>query len=1188
MMDIGSTTSSLPSAAMTAVVTLQYNGVQRKVKALIDTGAEGMVYLQPSIAHDLACRSKMPILATKKPFSIQGYQGGTSQQISRYCKPTLRLSNLVDNAAPVYLAEVGKHEMIIGHGYLAKCGATLDVANSLVSFAKLAAVAGHTQAAAPPALDVAVVSAAQFNRIAKEPRTREVFSLSIQAIEDSSTATTQIPKEYQAFADVFSKADSDKLPPRRSYDHKLELVEGADRNIGYSPLRRMSQDELDEVKRYIDENMDKGFITASSACVASPVLFVRKANGGLRFCVDYRKLNGITKKDRYPLPLIDETLGQLQGARFFTKLDIRQAFHRIRMDAASEDLTTFRTRFGAYKYRVMPFGLTNGPATWQHFMNDVLFDFLNRFAVAYMDDILVYSATLAEHRKHVAQVLGRLRKHALQVDLAKCEFHVNETRYLGLVVGQNGIRLDPEKIKPLQDWQPPTTLRDLQAFLGFCNYYRRFLRGYSSLARPLTSLLKKDVKFVWGLAQQQAFDTLRHAISSAPVLVHFDRTKPTRVETDSSDWTAGGVLSQKNGDGLWHPVAFYSKQLIPAECNYNIYDKELLAIVRALETWRPELTSCDTPFEIFTDHQMLQHFNATKKLTRRQVRWAEVLSQFKFEIQYRPGSANVCADALSRRPQDRPADNSDPRLAVQHQTVITNAMLAPAIRPEFSVAPVEASEEPQDSEVPLPERVLLANQSEPTWEAQRLQPTAPFSVDANRVLRHKGRIVVPATLVTDLIHHIHTQPASGHPGRKRTLDMVRRRYFWKGLSKDVAQYIRNCHGCRRANPANSAYQGLLRPLPVPDQPWQDISVDFVGPLPESQGFNTVMVVVDRLSKMRHYIPCKAGASGLDAPSVARLFLDNVWKLHGLPLSVVSDRGSVFVSHFWTHLCALLGVRRKLSTAYHPETDGQTESANKEMERFLRHYVAYAQDDWAAWLAVGEFAANYHPSKATEQAPFVTVTGCLPRMDFDAAPPTTTPASTNERLQRENASQFRTSMQQVWTAARGAMVRAQETQAAYANRRRTPSDIAAGDLVWLSTKNLSTDRPSRKLDHRMVGPFSVISVHGNACTLDLPPSYHVHPVFHTSLLAKDPADPLPGQHPPPPPHVVVEDHDEYEVEEILAARRHRGRLQFRVSWRGYPPDPAWHDADDGQFEGAANVVADFWAKNPGTSRLRRSR
>jgi Reverse transcriptase (RNA-dependent DNA polymerase)./Integrase core domain. len=466
-------------------------------------------------------------------------------------------------------------------------------------------------------------------------------------------AFEQVPKEYHDLIDVFSKVESDQLPPRRpGVDHDIKLT-GDPHELGFSPLYKMSLEELEACRDYIHDNLHKGFLEPSVAPWAAPILFAIKPGGGLRFCVDYRKLNAITEKNVCPLPLIEETMARITKAKFFTKIDIRQAFHRIRMAEGTEDLTTFRTRYGTFRFKVLPFGLTNGPATFQAFINSALQEFLDRFCSAYMDDILIWSDTLEEHREHVRQVLHRLREHGLQADLKKCEFHVQTTKFLGFIIGTTGVAVDPEKTDVVRHWKQPTNVRGVQSFLGFCNFYRKFVPEYSRLAQPLTSLTKKDTVFRWSEDCQAGFNSLKDRLLEAPVLKHFDHDLRTRVETDASDGVIAGVLSQEHDDG-WHPVAFYSKTMCPAELNYGIHDKELLAVVRALETWRAELIGLQRKeaFEVITDHKALEYFSTKRLLNMRQAGWNDTLAGYCFTITYRPGTENAAADALTRRAEE--------------------------------------------------------------------------------------------------------------------------------------------------------------------------------------------------------------------------------------------------------------------------------------------------------------------------------------------------------------------------------------------------------------------------------------------------------------------------------------------------------------------------------------------------------
>jgi len=312
--------------------------------------------------------------------------------------------------------------------------------------------------------------------------------------ENEAAIDEKLLAYLQEYRSVFSKAASDELPPHRSYDHKIELESNA--QLLYSPLYSQSTEELRLIKEYLTENLDKGFIEASQAPWSSPTLFVKKPNGGLRFCIDFRKLNALTRKDRYPLPLIDETLARLNKAKKYTKIDIRQAFHRIRMHPDSEELTTFRTRYGSYKCKVLPFGLTNGPATYQRYMNNVLFDYLDVFCTAYLDDILIYSEDPLDYEEHVKKVLDRLKLAGLQADIRKSEFSVTRTKYLGFIISTDGLEVDQEKVSVVRDWRAPRTVKGVQSFLGFCNFYRRFIPSFGRVARPLTKLTYTSEKFV--------------------------------------------------------------------------------------------------------------------------------------------------------------------------------------------------------------------------------------------------------------------------------------------------------------------------------------------------------------------------------------------------------------------------------------------------------------------------------------------------------------------------------------------------------------------------------------------------------------------------------------------------------------------------------------------------------------------
>lgn len=401
------------------------------------------------------------------------------------------------------------------------------------------------------------------------------------------------------------------------------------------------------LKDYIDENLSKGFIRQSSSPAGAPVLFVKKKDGSLRLCVDYRGLNSVTIKDRAPLPLIKETFDCIRGSTIFTCLDLRGAYNLLRIAAGEEWKTAFRTRYGLFEYCVMPFGLCNAPASFQTMINDTLRPFLDHFVVVYLDDICIYSKNEEEHVRHVTQVLETLAQHDLYVKAEKCIWHAKEVPFLGFLISDKGITMDPAKITSITAWPEPKSQHDLQVFLGFANFYRNQIGFYSKGAKQLYALLKKDVPFKWTPAESDAFRKLKQCFVDAPIRRHFDPDKPTFLETDASDGAIGGILSQVGEDGLLHPCAYHSRTLQPAKLNYEIYDKELLAIVDCFKEWRIYLQGAKHKTTVWTDHKNLVYFTTTKNLNQRQTRWAQTLAEYDFVVIYRAGKANVKADALS-------------------------------------------------------------------------------------------------------------------------------------------------------------------------------------------------------------------------------------------------------------------------------------------------------------------------------------------------------------------------------------------------------------------------------------------------------------------------------------------------------------------------------------------------------------
>jgi len=415
---------------------------------------------------------------------------------------------------------------------------------------------------------------------------------------------------------------------------------------------------------------------------------------------------------------------------------------------------------------------------------------------------------------------------------------------------------------------------------------------------------------------------------------------------------------------------------------------------------------------------------------------------------------------------------------------------------------------------------------------------------------------------------------------KKTLAAVKSSYRWPTVYEDTKRFIDNCHDCRRAKPRHESPAGLLTPLPIPDRPWLDIAMDFVTGLPLCEGMDAVLMVVDRLSKERHYIACKAGDEGTTSEQTAQLMYRHVWKHHGLSDTITSDRGPQFTSAVHKQLCDILGIKAKLSTAFHPQTDGQSEISNAEMERYLRTFVNEYQDNWVSLLPAAEFAVNAAESEATGMSPFQATRGYSPRMSFNADAYKANAPTARERILQGKANVLAHGIEKAWEFCKSNIAAAQQRMITQANKHRRDVTYNVGDSVWLSTKHIKTQRPSKKLDHKWIGPFKVLRKHGISCKLDLPITMKIHDVFHPSLLSLNPDTPLEGQEfaePPPIRATEGDDEAEWVVDDIIAVRKVNKTIKAQANWHGYPRDLTWYPIDN--FRNSMDVLREFYNTHP---------
>lgn len=1022
----------------------------------------------------------------------------------------------------------------------------------------------------------------------------------MKALQDKQPASkddisTSLPIEIRHFTNLFlddEVSPESSLPPhRKGTDTTITLqkdVTGRDKEIPWGRLYKMSREELLVLRKELSNLLKKNWIRPSTSPGGAPVLFVKKPNGGLRLCIDYRNLNAITERDRYPLPLVTETLRLLSRAKWISKVDVRTAFHRLRIKEGDEWKTAFRTQFGSYEWLVTPFGLAGAPAAFQRWVNSVLGNLLGDFCAAYLDDIIIFSdADLNDHWAKVNCVLSRLAKAGLKLDPRKCEFASKSTKYLGFVIeAEIGIKMDPEKVQAIVSWDPPKNVKGVRQFLGFANFYRSFIDKYTDLVAPLQLLTYKNSPFHWSEDQQTAFDSLKRIFTTAPVLAMWHEDRETVVETDASGWATGGCLSQFDSEGRLHPVAYYSKKLTPTECNYDIHDKELLSIIKCLQIWRGELIGLNKQFVILTDHKNLEYFMSSQKLVERQVRWAQILSQFNFRLEFRAGKKATKPDALSRRPQDIPENPNDARLREREFQLIKNNWL-----PNNGAANLDLCHINNLSNSFIPKGNVLFEDTnlQSLWDTavttdptlvhiynacQQGQRTFPSELnlkvsigecqfDTRGALCFRNRIWIPnhEPLQTSLIQKTHDSHVTGHPGRNNTLAILSRSFYWPGMTNMVRKFCRNCDVCGRSHVWRSARQGFLLPLPVPERFYSELSIDFMTDMPAKNKSDPkfLMVITDRLLKS---VTLEA-MSSMAAEDCANRFVQCHYRFHGFPHAITSDRGSNWVSDFWTSMCSQIGIEQRLSTAFHPETDGATERMNQEVLAYLRSFISFAQFEWPSMLPSAQLAINNRNNSSSGLSPFFIQHG------FHAEPiqqVVTTNSDPNINYDKR-ASIFLNRIREAQEFAAAAMASAQQQMEDQANRFRNPAPLyKVGDKVWLNLRNIHTPQLKKKLawvnaKYRIT---KIISPH--VVELDVPSK--IYPRFNVKLLRRAGEDPLPSQvidDPQPlpvlPDNSNIDAEPEQYIDRILRAERIRcGRGWKRrvlVKWKGFA-EPNWED------------------------------
>ena len=748
--------------------------------------------------------------------------------------------------------------------------------------------------------------------------------------------------------------------------------------------------------------------------------------------------------------------------------------------------SAFRTRYGHYEFLVMPFGLTNAPAAIMDLMNRVFKEYLDQFVIVFIDDILVYSKSEEEHERHLRLVLDILREKQLYAKLKKCEFWLHRIPFLGHIISKDGIAVDSSRVEAVQSWPTPKNVKEVRSFLGLASYYRRFVEGFSRIATPLTQLTRKSIKFRWSTEYEKSFLELKKRLTSAPILTIPTGTERFVIYSDASKHGLGCVLMQHD-----KVVAYASRQLKDYEKNYPTHDLELAAVVFALKIWRHYLYGAKC--EIFTDHKSLKYIFTQKELNMRQRRWLELVKDYDCDINYHPGKANMVADALSRK--------------TSSSLAILQCISSP-LREEIEKLGLELVSQKEAMylatlliQLNLLERIKAAQLNDPVaikYKAKveaRKHPELMITEDG--ALRYGSRLFVPDNkeLKKEILSEAHCTPYSVHPGNTKMYRDLSTHYWWIGMRKDVAEFVEHCLTCQQVKAEHQRPSGLLKPLMIPEWKWKRITMDFVLGLPKTQkGFNSIWVIVDRLTKSAHFLPVKKTFS---MDQYANLYVSEIVRLHGVPLSIVSDRDPKFTSAFWKSLHKAMGTQLKFSTAFHPQTDGQSERTIQTLEDMLRACIIDFQGSWDKFLPLVEFSYNNSYQATIEMAPYEALYGrkCRSPVHWDEV-------GERKLLGPEIVQQTAEVVEKI----RQRMLTAQSRQKSYADKRRKPLDFEVGDMVFLKIspmKGVMRFGIKGKLNPRFIGPFEILKRVGDlAYELALPPAISsVHNVFHISMLRK---------------------------------------------------------------------------------------
>ena len=809
---------------------------------------------------------------------------------------------------------------------------------------------------------------------------------------------TEVESMILRWSHIFSR-DSTDLGKTDVLKHRIDLF---DETPVKEKARRIPPTMIEELKQHIRQLLDIGVIEESVSPYSSPIVLVRKKSGDLRLCVDFRKLNAKTIKDSYRIPTIEELIDTLGGACWFATLDLSSGYHQVVIEESHKHRTAFTAGpLGFYQYTRMPFGLSNAPALFQRLMERVLSGCHLHTCLVYLDDIIVFGNSIADLQERLENVFQKIGAAGLKLKPQKCSLFYRKLKYLGHIVSEAGVECDPDMVAPVKDWKEPENQKQLQTFLGFANFYRRFVEGFAHLAEPLTSLLggnckkgkKMELKpWVWGHEQQTAFDSLKQALVSPPVLVYPDFTKPFIVRTDASISGLGAVLCQDQGDKAGPQViAYASRCLKPSEKHYSPYKLEFLALYWAVTKKFCHYLQGSQHFTITTDHNPLTYVLTSAKLDSTGHRWLAELTNYNFDILYKPGKHNVDADALSRISQDSVhaictslgtddwegyaqchCNDKDKDPILCHSVVLTDEPVdwqaeQNADRVVSKVIAIISSGTHVNAKKENPPVLRLLRQR----KALQIIDNVLY-----RVTEGKKQIVLPHHFIDKVLTMAHSD--MGHQGRDRTMSLCQNRFYWPGMACDIQEFIEKCDRCNRAKAPHLPEKAPLHPIKSVE-PLDIVCMDYLSLETSKGGYNSIFVITDHFTKFSTAIP----TTNQSAANTAKLLLQHFIYRFGIPRRLHSDQGGSFEAKVIKALCESHGIKKSKTTPYHPEGDGITERFNRTLLNLLRTLEHDEKQDWKSHIARLVHAYNCTPHSVTGYSPYFLMYGRHPRLPLDA-------------------------------------------------------------------------------------------------------------------------------------------------------------------------------------------------------------